>query len=314
MTDRADVSVEILGDAAGVVDARADVRSARATREHGHDHAHHQDDRKRGPAKIATVEERYAGDLTSRFRNLKGTLRTKVDDQDGFGLRDGDRSQTLVGQAPREFAFPDDAKKEQAFMDWLNRQLKQDILLPVSGDRLVRGRHYTGVYVRQGYGRGLRHADRQLRRTGFDIDRVNPQSQFTVPIHRDQLRLLYRRQFRGLEGITDAAGTELSRVLTEGLAAGENPRMLANTLTETVDDVGIARAETLARTELSRSYNTAAAKRYQQHGVEQVTILTSDPCPVCQDLAAGAPYPVDKAAGLLPAHPNCVCSLSPVIS
>lgn len=281
--------------------------------DHDSDHDHGQEalaERKTGPAKIATLAQRYGGALSSRWRTVKGLVRATVVEHDALRLQ-----QDALADPRRDFRFDDDARKEAAFMRWFRTAQRDEVLDPVGDARLRKGQHYTAKYVRSTYRGGLRHAGRELRQAGIDVSQAEVEQAFNAPIHTGELRTLYRRQFTALEGITSAADTEVSRALTEGLLAGENPRTIARTLNEQVDNIGITRGRVLARTELSRSFNAAAAKRYQQYGVGMVRILVADPCPTCQALKAGGPYPVDEAAGLIPGrtHPNCVCSLAPVV-
>lgn len=277
----------------------------------GHDHGNEalaHNDRKTGPAKIATLADRYGGELASRYRTLKGLVRQTVDRSDALRL-----NRDALASPRGDFGFDDDDRKEEAFMRWFRQAQRDEVLEPVGDAALRNGRHYTAKYVRSSQRGGLRHAGKELRKAGFDVSDSDVESAFNARIRSDQLRTLYRRQFTALEGITDSVGTDVSRELTEGLLAGENPRDVADSINDRVDSIGVTRGRVLARTELSRSYNAAAAGRYQEYGVEKVEILVSGPCAACQKLKAGDPYPVEKAAGLLPNHPNCVCSLSPVV-
>lgn len=279
----------------------------------GHDHGHEalaHNDRKTGPAKIATLAGRYGGELSARYRTLKGLVRQTVESADALRL-----NQDALASPRGDFGFDDDDRKEAAFMRWFRQAQRDEVLEPVGDAALRNGRHYTAKYVRSTYRGGLRHAGRELRAAGVDVPGDAIEATFRAPTHTDQLRTLYRRQFTALEGITSAVDTEVSRTLTEGLLAGENPRTVARDLNGRADSIGVTRGRVLARTELSRSYNAAAAGRYQEYGVKMVEILVSDPCPTCEALRAGGPYPVEKAAGLIPGrtHPSCVCSISPVI-
>jgi hypothetical protein len=86
-------------------------------------------------------------------------------------------------------------------------------------------------------------------------------------------------------------------------------------MTEEIRDIEATRARVLARTEVMHSHNAAAARRYQERGVEQVEILPDDPCPICRALVADNPYPASEAAGLVPGrtHPRCECTIIPVL-
>jgi len=76
------------------------------------------------------------------------------------------------------------------------------------------------------------------------------------------------------------------------------------------------RAMRIARTETSKIANEAVLEKYKASGViEKVEIvLGGDPCPDCIDAQQGGPYTLDEVLGLLPLHPNCVCTYIPITS
>lgn len=271
------------------------------------DHAHqealaHEEDRKHGPADIGPVERRYARRLRGAWGRINAAAREGIIEIDIFGL------QAALAAPPRPFRFSTDSQKIESFRQWLRGAEREEFLEIIGRD--------NNEFVDDAYGRGIRHADRELQAAGMAIDDQPLAAVFNMDIHEKQLQTLYTRNFQQLEGMTDAVDQQISRELSEGLVAGENPKDIARRVSDTIQDVGRPRATTLARTELSNSHNSAAARRYQQHGVDQVEILVHEPCPTCQRLKAGGPYPAEQAAGLLPGrtHPNCVCSLAPVVT
>jgi SPP1 gp7 family putative phage head morphogenesis protein len=109
--------------------------------------------------------------------------------------------------------------------------------------------------------------------------------------------------------MTEATGREMSRVLTEGLAAGDGPRDIADGLADRIEHVGKHRANMIARTEIMNSHNAGRLQEWERAGVRQVGVLiAATACPTCQAYKAGEPYPASKAYGNLPQHPNCRCS------
>lgn len=289
-----------------------------ATDQAGHAHTNEAQDL----TKTTTLHRRrFAPALRSRFRDLKGLVRTTVGyEHDALRLGRTPRrfGEAPVGQAEpaRRFEFTTDAEAREAFIAWLQDAVDEGVLETKEIERVRDGRHYTATYVRSAYTKGLDHAGTRLNQAGIDIDEATIQQTFNLPLHQDTVAEIYQRTYRNLEEITDAMETEIRRELAEGMARGENPRKVARRLNDRVDAVGITRAETLSRTEISNAYNRASAKRYQQYGVQQVDILTSDPCPVCQALAADNPYPIDVAATLIPSrtHPRCVCTIAPRVT
>lgn len=262
--------------------------------------------RRNEPSSTATLRDRYQADLYKRFQTVKGLVRETVTGHDALRL-----SATLAS-ARRDFAFESDAGKEAAFQDWFEGALDDEVLEPLDRGQVLQGRHYTAQYVRASSRQGAEYAARQLRQEGYEVSTEEIARSFENGVHNEKLRTLYLRNYSALDGITDYADQEISRVLSEGIAAGENPRVMARTLN---DRVGVAttRARTMARTETMHAHHVHAGTRYEEAGVEKVEILTYQPCAQCQDLADGGPYPVKEIAQILPTHPRCVCAPSPVL-
>ena len=145
---------------------------------------------------------------------------------------------------------------------------------------------------------------------------------------------------RGLviQGITkttyDRIGTQLAYALQKGLApssvAGEVASLLGAASPErtayliqqgytAVNDAMLdpERALMIAQTEMSSAVSVAARELYQESGVELVEWLVADPCDECQENADVSPIGIDETfpSGDTepPAHPNCVCDLSPYV-
>lgn len=106
--------------------------------------------------------------------------------------------------------------------------------------------------------------------------------------------------------------------LTESLAQGKDSaataRMIIDTPLQPIPGSNVSvrtRARMIARTEHARALNNGTLQAYGNLGVEQVEIITAGDkrvCSYCLELEAKNPYALGKAAGLLPAHPNCRCS------
>lgn len=259
------------------------------------------------PTSTTTLRNRYEADLYKRFRGLKGIVRETVADNDALRL-----SATLA--APRnDFGFDTDAEKEAAFLDWLRDGIDDDVLEPLPREEAIAGQHYTAEYVRASSHQGADYAAAQLRDEGIDVSDEVIEASFARGAHRDKLRELYLRNYEALDGITSEMATQISRELSEGVAAGENPLEMARTINDRVDKVGITRARTMARTEVMHSHHSHAQVRYEEAGVEEFHVMPYNPCEICQELVANGPYPIDQLTSILPAHPRCMCAPSPAV-
>jgi SPP1 gp7 family putative phage head morphogenesis protein len=298
-------------------------------------HTHHIDalaDAERDPTQTTTLRKRYAQRLRGQLAALSATIREGVRSRDVFRIGAA-AMQPADPRDPPVFPFDEDDRKIEAFMRWLRQQEERGVL-----EVIGRG---DNQFVRAAYGRGLQHADTALNAEGVVLPDEQLATLFNAPIHRDALQRLYTRNFSELEGITEAMNQQISRELADGFSRGLNPTAMARNLTDRIDKVGKHRATLLGRTETIRAHSTATLNRFEEAGVDTVTVRAEwttagdrRVCPICQTLE-GRTMTVeearsdtftyqasgDEAASLSgtypvqpPAHPQCRCSLLPVVS
>jgi hypothetical protein len=116
---------------------------------------------------------------------------------------------------------------------------------------------------------------------------------------------------KGIDDTTlDRIGSALANGLSQGLGAGE----ISRAIDYIIDDP--ARSMVIARTETARALVEASASEYRDAGIEEVEWLVGDPCAICE-VNAGMKMPMGEEfpSGDVqpPAHPNCVCDISPVV-
>lgn len=295
-------------------------------------HAHGGEALQADPSRTSTLRKRYAQKLRGRYDELITAIRTGVIEQDVFGLR-GESLQAQPIDDPPPFRFETDSRKHEEFMAWLRRQLNRGVLRVIERN--------NNVYIQNAYNSGLRHARRELQKAGHPIEQQDVEITFNLPVHQEAVALLYTRNYEALRGINQEIAKQISRALADGFARGENPRVIARTITDRVDKIGRTRATTLARTEVIHAHSEATLNRYQQAGTEQVTIRAEFAtagdrrvCPVCL-AREGKTVTIQQAreesftfepgeddppslAGRYPIkppiHPNCRCVWLPVVS
>jgi len=135
--------------------------------------------------------------------------------------------------------------------------------------------------------------------------------------------------------LTSRTEADLKRILANGIAQGRSPYELTKLIQKYIspsvsqaDELGIQNgpgvyrspyknAMRLARTETNRAYTQASANFYSNKPwVSEVDITLSpdhDVVDECDDLADAGPYTPEEAGSLIPAHPHCMCSLTPRI-
>ncbi len=291
------------------------------------------------PTHTTTLRNTFAKQMTRRFRALRGIIRKAIVDNDVFGLATPTVMQDMTVPPNRAFAFPRTADKVQGFMEWLQEQVDRGILETFQRPQLGRGieEAWTNVYIRSAYQQGVKRARQEMINAGYDVPPIEEGVSFTAllnqEMHADRLGVLYTRAFDELKGITTQMDTQISRVLTQGLAEGRNQREIANILTKTIlgptGDLGITdtlgrfipaerRAVMIARTETIRAHhlgNITEMKNWQVVGVKvKAEWQTAGDGRVCEDCASlqGSVYTLDEIENKIPLHPQCRCVALPL--
>lgn len=105
----------------------------------------------------------------------------------------------------------------------------------------------------------------------------------------------------------------LNKQLVSCLVAGKRTTELKKYLQEEFN-VSYYRADSLVRTEMAHIQTQAAEKRYEDYGIQEVEIWAPEDerrCEVCGKLH-GKRLPIGSHIPI-PAHPNCRCTLLPVV-
>lgn len=127
------------------------------------------------------------------------------------------------------------------------------------------------------------------------------------------LKILFKRVFEELKGVTSAMAQKMARSIADGMAKGESDKQLRNRLRLDIDDITRNRALRLARTEVIRANAQGKLDAYEKLGVRQVAIevewVTADDdlvCPLCR-ANEGKIFTLEEIQGLIPLHPECRC-------
>jgi SPP1 gp7 family putative phage head morphogenesis protein len=266
---------------------------------------------RRDPTRTAGLRGRYSKQMDKRFRRIAQLIIETLEDNDALRLN---------AKAAKSFKFRNDAERVAEFMAWLRQTINDEILQIAASDDAPPVDGWQKVYVREAYGRGSEAATALMQRQGIQIPVGVGEGLdiFRLPVHQDALELLYTRQFEDLRGVTREMSTQISRVLTEGLAAGKNNRAIVKEMVDRVEKIGVTRGNTIVRTEIIRTHAEATLNRYDQLGQVRVTALVefataADPCPICKELN-GREYTTQEARGVIPVHPNCRCTWLPVLT
>jgi SPP1 gp7 family putative phage head morphogenesis protein len=109
------------------------------------------------------------------------------------------------------------------------------------------------------------------------------------------------------------ASEGMRQAMISGLATGANPREIGRNIRKVLD-IGLTRAETIARTETLRAYRSASLRTYEENadvvtGWMWMASLSPRTCPMCLSMH-GKKFPFTTPFG---SHVNCRCAVVPVV-
>jgi SPP1 gp7 family putative phage head morphogenesis protein len=143
---------------------------------------------------------------------------------------------------------------------------------------------------------------------------VRPSGKFSQLLEQGRVSI------KGMNDTTlDRVGTLLADTLESGAGYSELARSLLKDQITSRVVTDASRAGTIAVTEMSRALNTATVDNYKEFGVEKVEWLAIDTgvCDICPANEAQGPIPIgqmfESGDTEPPAHPNCRCTVVPVV-
>lgn len=263
------------------------------------------------PTKTTTLRRTYAQRFRGQFAALNTEILRAVRDRDFFGLGQSEQLAPSEPDPLPNYPFPRDDKKIEKFEDWLRKQLDRGVLETITRNE--------NEYIRSAYNRGVTYADSELNQAGVMASEEALEEVFNQGTREETLQRLYTRNYSALRGITDETAKQISEEITDGVARGVNPRVMARNITGRVDSIGKTRATTLARTEVINAHAEGTLDRFGELGIEEVTgevewQATGDHrvCAECASLS-GSRYSLEDARGMIPQHANCRCCWLPAI-
>lgn len=233
--------------------------------------------RRRDPTQTITLRNRFARDMARRFIDLRVAIRKSIVDNDCFGLKENvlalseitTNAPRIESITPQKYKYYRNARKVEAFMEWLREMQQRGILEVFYNPRTGATEPWMNTYIRSAYQNGVITARNDLRAAGLDLPtwEALPGDSFTIgfnmPIHSERIALIYTRVFDELRGVTEAMDRQISRILARGIAEGKNPNVIARGLADRVNKIGITRAKLIARTEVIHVHNEAALNEYR---------------------------------------------------
>ena len=293
------------------------------------------------PTHTTALRNAFAADFRRRFKELAVVLAIGVYQNDCFGLKEKLHTFQMAPPPREAYAFLRSQEKIAAFMKWLEKQVELGILTIHDLDQIGTAVEtlWTNKYIFDSYKRGVLRARYEMSRLGVDIPPIETVGGIVtllgLPMHLDRLGLLYTRLFTDLKGITAAMDSQISRILAQGLADGDGPRLLARKLVSTINGTGMGelgitdtlgrfipaarRAEILARTEIIRAHHLGTIQEYRNQGLFNIVVKaewkTAGDNRVCTRCASleGQVFTLDEIEPMIPLHPQCRCIALPYV-
>ena len=249
-----------------------------------HVHRTNASPRRGDPTATKTRRRRWAEQFGGRWRDVRGAIRDAIESQ--------------------RFARLDTAAALSSFREWVRQQIDKHVLNPTSPERVQNGYHYTASEIRAIYEHGLKLADKQLRKAGYEPPATPPATVLgavsgataagmaggaaaggagiiaagthaTVAsvnaAHRENLTHAYTKTYFDLVDIKEATVSDAADTYEAAVLRADGSRSDAATAVNTrIKKVGGTRSRILAHVITNRVVNDAALQRYAAAGVDEV--------------------------------------------
>lgn len=140
-------------------------------------------------------------------------------------------------------------------------RMNEEIALIINAVLLEGGERslwFMESYVRPAYQQGAAqsHANLSVQSSEYALSRPTLESVLLSEPYRRRIGLVRAREFEQMRGLTEWMRGDLGATLARGMAAGQNPRVIAKEIRARID-VSQARANTIARTEITAALKNA---------------------------------------------------------
>jgi SPP1 gp7 family putative phage head morphogenesis protein len=271
--------------------------------------------RKADPTRTTTLRKQFYSEFYQRYKALSKKAVTSIVDNEI--LHTGLHNNAEI--PPGNFDFLTDPQKVQSFLQWLEKELADDvyelyIYADEYPDAVLNGDWWADAYISKAYDKGTSAASTILSaQLGSEV----LETMKNAPLHLSKVQMLYQRAFTDLKGINTTMASRLSQVLADGLVAGQNPKVIARNVVKQINGIGVYRAKMLSHTEIIRAHAWGTLQTFELAGLEEVEVqaefLTAGDfrvCPKCRPLE-GKRYKISEAWNIIPVHPFCRCTWVP---
>ena len=223
------------------------------------------------PSRTKVLRRRFMQDVARRFKKFQKDVLTLIVTDDAFGLEE---VKPFKFNARRQYQFLTDTQKLQQFRTWLQTNIDAGLLEVVGG---IEDQPWTAQYVHSAYRKGMMRAYTDTHKERYSESPAwyrGTREQFVrdaflQPEMLSKVQLLSTRTFEGMKGVTGNVGTQLNRLLAEGLVNGKGPKSIAREIKKTLPKLK-NRALTIARTEIIHAHAEGQLDSFKMLGIEEV--------------------------------------------
>jgi len=194
---------------------------------------------------------------------------------------------------------------DHGFVKELNEKLNETQVLTIgAGAPKLVDEHVTRAFK---HGKKRASDNPRLKRESIIIDSRLSRTD------NEMIADLKTRNLNLINQTSEAVKTRIVEIITDDIRQGKGVNIMVKDIQDNILNISKARAKTIARTEMAYSYNNALSKTYQDAGIEKwqwFSALIDTTCRECEALHGELREWDDPQP---PLHPNCYCSIYPVV-
>ena len=257
------------------------------------------------PSRTTTLQKSYARRLRREYNQLGTDIERWFADPNNW-IREPYELDDLVTNAPgpSRWSFAPVAQVLGAFTKWITKR--------VGGGQIE---VTSDGFISEAFGKGV---DQATSAAAVPVSAA-VSGAFRTGTTIERLKVLRATARNAINGVGEKIRSAVVDRLSLGLIRGESPRQVARDINKSTRKIGKVAATRIARTEVIRAHAEGALDRMEAMGVTHVGanvefLATKMPdgsfekrvCPKCRALD-GVVFPIERAHGIIPVHPNCRC-------
>lgn len=213
------------------------------------------------------------------------------------------------------------------FQDWFNDRV-HELFLDSKAPRAIQKLREEGDLpdwvnkrVKDAYRKGGNRGESELKKIGIDLGIPVSVLLLSRSAGQDTFKHMQKNIGHDMHQMFTTVTTQVKRNASNAVQAGQDKDGIIDSINDRIEKKGETPSRTLAHTQVVKAHNEGLAVAYKHTGVTDVQAIDeaiwvtagdSRVCPLCRELADRGPMDIDHVRSLLPRHPNCRCTFTPV--